>query len=214
LFQDRSDVFKASKVVVDMLTERGDPRLPVMVDPALADGAFRGHANATSPEPDSSISAVGVFFTAADAPVNLASYAEAKFIEAEARLIASGAGSADAAYRQAIRANLEKWGAAPAAIDAYLAARPPLASVANPLEEIIREKYLANYLKVEVWHDWRRTGYPAIEPVPDAIISGIPVRIRTPSRELSNNGANVTATGINAGLEGMLYKGPNVWWGN
>jgi len=213
LFQDRGDIFKVSKRTVDMLTDRTDPRLPIMAEPALSDGAYRGHANDASPEPDSSISQVGAFFTAEDAPVNVASFAEAKFIEAEARLIVSGAGAADAPYREAIRANMQKWGVAAAAIDAYIAARPSLSTVANPLEEIIREKYIANYLKVEPWHDWRRTGYPQIQPVPNAVIAGIPVRIRTPSSELSNNEAHVMATGINPGLDGMLYKGANVWWG-
>jgi hypothetical protein len=142
------------------------------------------------------------------------SYAEAKFIEAEARLILSGAAAADGPYREAIRANMQKWGVAAGDIDAYLAARPALASAANALEEIMREKYIANFLKIEPWHDWRRTGFPAIQPVQGAIIAGIPVRIRTPSTELANNEANVLATGINAGLDGMLYKGSDVWWGN
>jgi hypothetical protein len=214
LFQDRGDIFKVGALTVTMLQERNDPRLPIMVEPALTDGAFRGHANAADPEPDSMISQVSAYFTAEDASTNIASFSEAKFIEAEARLILSGAGAADGPYREAIRANMEKWGVDAADIDAYLAERQPLGSVANPLEEIIREKYIANYLKVEVWHDWRRTGFPAIEPVTGAIISGIPVRIRSPSVELSNNGANLQATGIDAGLEGMLYRGPNVWWGN
>ena len=213
LFQDRGDIFKVSALTVEMLTSRNDPRLPIMADPALSDGAYRGHRNASSPLPDSSVSQVGIFFTDVDAPVNVASYAEAKFIEAEARLIVSGAAAADAPYRAAIRANMQKWGVAAAAIDTYVNARPPLGSVANPLEEIIREKYIANYLKGEPWHDWRRTGYPDLEPVPGAVISGIPVRIRTPAAELSNNEANVAATGINAGLQGMLYAGSDVWWG-
>jgi hypothetical protein len=213
LFQDEGEIFKVSQLTVSMLQERTDPRLPIMVDPALSDGAYRGHGNAAAPEPDSSISQVGVFFTAEDAPVNVASYAEAKFIEAEARFIVSGAAAADAPYREAIRANMEKSGVASAAIDVYLAALPPLASVANPLEEIIREKYIANYLKVEPWHDWRRTGFPQIQPVPGAFLSGIPVRIRTPASELANNDAHVRATGIDPGLDGMLYKGTNVWWG-
>jgi hypothetical protein len=213
LFQDNGDIFKVGQHIVDMLQARNDPRIPIMLDPALSDGGYRGHANAASPEPDSSISQVGVYFTAEDAPVNVASYAEAKFIEAEAMLILSGAGSADNAYRAAIRANMEKWGVAGAAIDAYIAALAPLSSVPNPLEEIIREKYIANYLKIEAWHDWRRTGFPQLEPVPAGVLAGIPVRIRTPSSELANNGANVMATGIDAGLAGMLYKGANVWWG-
>ncbi len=213
LFRDRGDIFKVSKLTVDLLQERNDPRLPIMVEPALSDGAYRGHVNGAAPDPDSSISQVGRYFTEANAPANVASYAEAKFIEAEARLIISGAAAADGPYRAAIRANMQKWGVAAAAIDTYVNARPSLSTVANPLAEIIREKYIANYLKVEPWHDWRRTGHPQISPVPGGIISGIPVRIRTPASELANNQANVLATGIDPGLPGMLYKGANVWWG-
>lgn len=218
LFQDEGDLFKASELMVGMLEERNDPRLPIMVMPTLADlengeTVYRGHRNGALPEPDSTLSRVGDFFTAEDAPLNIASYADAKFTEAEAQLIVSGPAAADAPYREAIRANMEKWGVAQADIDAYVAARPPLSSLANPLEEIIREKYIANYLKVEPWHDWRRTGYPDIAPVSGAVISGIPIRIRTPASELANNEENVLATGIPTGLNGMLWESDQVWWG-
>lgn len=213
-FQDQPGLFKASALTVGMLLERNDPRLPIMVEPALKDGVYRGHKNGDPAQPDSSISRVSARFTAENAPVTVASYAEAKFIEAEARLIVSGAGAADAPYRAAIRANMEKWGVASSAITTYLAARPSLSSVANPLEEIIREKYLANYMRIEVWHDWRRTGYPAIQPVPNPMTPGIPVRFRTPAAELANNAESVAATGIDPGLAGMVYKGADVWWGN
>jgi hypothetical protein len=174
---------------------------------------YRGHYNDADVEPDSTISEVGHYFTAEDATLNVASYADAKFTEAEARLIVSGAAAADAPYRAGIQAIMQKWGVAQGDIDAYLADRPSLASVANPLEEIIREKYLANYLTVEPWNDWRRTGYPQIQPVTGAFISGIPVRIRTPASERDRNGDNVAATGIDPDLQGMLYAGPDVWWG-
>ena len=63
---------------------------------------------------------------------------------------------------------------------------------------------------MEPWDDWRRTGYPRIpNPVPNAVLPGIPQRIRTPGSELSNNINQVTATGIPIGLEGMSIK---VWW--
>ena len=217
-YVDRSLLFTASEMTVNMLQERNDPRLPIMVEPAIKDFengeiVYRGHNNAADPDPDSTISEVGHFFTAEDAPLNLASYADAKFTEAEARLIMSGPGAADAPYREGIRAIMEKWDVESADIDAYLAERPMLGSVTNPLEEIIREKWIANYLTVEPWNDWRRTGYPQIEPVPEAFLPNIPVRIRTPESELSNNAENVRASGIDPGLQGMLYAGPSVWWG-
>lgn len=218
-YQTSPLLFVASGLTIDMLKERDDPRLPIMAEPAVKDleedgeTVYRGHYNGAGVEADSTISRVGEFFTAEDALLNVATYADAKFTEAEARLILSGPGAADAPYREGIRAIMQKWGVAQEEIDAYVDARPPLSSLANPLEEIIREKYIANYLTVEPWNDWRRTGYPELEPVPGAFVDGIPVRIRTPESELSNNGDNVMATGIDPGLRGMLFTDPTVWWG-
>lgn len=219
MFQNIAGQLKASEYMVEeVLRPRDDPRLPILVMPALTDieeGAtvYRGHENGAGEQPDSSISEVGHDFTDEDAPLNWASYADAKFTEAEARLILGDVAAADEAYRAGIRANMEKLGVAQGDIDAYLSARAPLASLAAPLEEIIREKYIANYLKIEPWNDWRRTGYPRLGIVEEAYMASIPVRIRTPAVEADRNGENVRATGISAGLEGMLWKDDNVWWG-
>jgi len=171
---------------------------------------YVGHANGTAPIADSTVSWIGPYFSDEDATLNVVSYADQKFTEAEARLIASGAAAADAPYREGIRANMEKLGVASGDIDTYLASRPDLSTVGNPLEEIITEKYIANFLKVEPWDDWRRTGYPVVPaPVQNAVLPGIPQRIRTPGSELSNNINQVTATGIPIGLDGMSTK---LWW--
>jgi hypothetical protein len=121
----------------------------------------------------------------------------------------SGPAAADPVYRDAIRANMQKLGVATAAMNAYINARPSLASVANPLQEIITEKYVANFLKTEPWNDWRRTGFPVVPIVPQAVISTIPQRIRAPNSELSTNGVQLAATGIPTGEDGMKVK---LWW--
>ena len=105
---------------------------------------------------------------------------------------------------------MTKLGVAAAAITTYVNAQPALNTLANPLEEIITQKYIANFLKTEPWNDWRRTGYPKLpNPVDRAVIPGIPQRIRTPGSELSNNINQVTATKVPIGLDGMLVK---MWW--
>ncbi|MGH9887295.1 MAG: SusD/RagB family nutrient-binding outer membrane lipoprotein, partial [bacterium] len=102
-----------------------------------------------------------------------------------------------------------KLGVPAAAIYAYVASRPPLASSSNALQEIITEKYVANFLKTEPWNDWRRTGYPVVPIVPQAVIPTIPQRIRAPNSELSSNSVQVSATGIPTGIDGMKVK---LWW--
>ena len=158
---------------------------------------------------DSKVSWIGPALSTDSSRLNVVSYSDQKFTEAEARLIVSGAAAADAPYRDGIRAHMQKLGIPAAAVTAYVNARPALNTLADPLEEIINQKYIANYLKVEPWNDWRRTGYPKLVPVANALIAGIPQRIRTPGSELSNNINQVTATGIPTGLDGMLVK---VWW--
>ena len=221
-FQDLRNQFVASEYLVELLESLQDPRLPIMFTPVVYDsvrGTTRypsrtptwvGHKNGSATLADSTVSWIGPFFSNENAPLNVVSYSDQKFTEAEARLIVSGAAAADAAYRDGIRANLQKLGVSATAITAYLAARPPLASAANPLQEIITQKYIANFLKVEPWNDWRRTGFPKVpSPVEQAVLPNIPQRIRTPGSELSNNINQVKVTGINTGLEGMMTK---VWW--
>jgi hypothetical protein len=225
-FQDLRTVFVASDYFIQMLKGRADPRLPILFTPIVYDsikgsgpsrvtfpakpGTFVGHlAGSDQTQTDSTVSLIGPFFSNETASLNVVSFADQKFTEAEARLIVSGAAAADQAYRDGIRANMTKLGVTTAAINAYLASRPALASVANPLQEIITEKYVANFLKTEPWNDWRRTGFPVVPLVPQAVIPTIPQRIRAPNSELSSNNVQLTATGIPTGEDGMTVK---LWW--
>jgi hypothetical protein len=204
--------YRVSQFYVNLLVARNDPRLPLTADAVTANppaGGRRGHKNGDPAGPANQFSRVANFFAVDTMPFTWISYSQAKFIEAEARLVASGAAAADAPYRDAIRANMDKMRVAATAINTYLAARPNLGTVANPLAEIIREKYIANYLKFEAWNDWRRTGYPALTPVAGALTNGIPQRFPSPASELAFNAANLQATGVPAGLSGMSVK---VWW--
>jgi hypothetical protein len=212
-FRNNTDgLYVHSAHFIGGLVERNDPRLPVLARPAPSDTpniVYRGHVSGTGAQTSAQFSRIGNYFAGDSASLNWVSYAHAKFLEAEARLITAGAAAADAAYRAGIRANMEKLGVAEPEIAAYLAARPPLGSVANPLEELMREKSVANFLKYEVWNDWRRTGYPQVTPVESEYLDEIPQRIRSPDTELTNNADNIAATGIPPGLSGMLVK---VWW--
>lgn len=212
-FRNNTDgIFVSSAYFINGLLERSDPRIAVFARPAPSDTpniVYRGHQTGTGGQTRAQFSRVGNYFVGDSATLNWVSYAHAKFLEAEARLIVSGAAAADAPYRAGIRANMEKLGVAADAITAYLAARPPLQTVANPLEEIMREKFVANFLKLEAWNDWRRTGYPRIPLVQSEYLDQIPQRIRSPDSELNSNANNIAATGIPPGLSGMIVK---VWW--
>lgn len=199
-----------SATYVELLRSLDDPRLIVQANAADSTGLYTGHPNGEPGELVGDVSAIGDHYAAGDAVQTWLSYAEAKFMEAEARLrTEGGAAAADAPYREGIRANMEKLGVPAGDIDSYIAARPALSAVANPLAEIITQKYIANFLNYQEYNDWRRTGYPTLTPVADALLDAIPVRLRTPGSELANNAASVQATGISPGLDGMLV---HVWW--
>jgi hypothetical protein len=204
--------YRVSQFYVDLLNSRADPRLAFSADAVTQSpppGGRRGHKNGDPEGPAAQFSRVANLFALDTASFTWLSYAQAKFIEAEARLVANGAAAADASYRDAMRANMEKMRVSAAAINTYINARPNLSTLQNPLAEIIREKYIANFLKFEAWNDWRRTGYPALVPVAGALTSGIPQRFPNPASELLNNAASLQATGIPSGLSGMTVK---VWW--
>ena len=222
--QEPGERSRSSYYFIEMLKANNDPRLPIMAEPAALEcpeglgysrddcvvattPIYRGNPSGEESEPDSAISRIGAFFSADSADHVWFTYDDVKFLEAEARLITSGPGAADLLYREAIRANMERLGVAPHDIDTYLAAKPPLSS----LEELITEKYVGNFLRAEVWNDYRRTGYPEV-PLVNAMeryLDGIPQRLRTPADEVDYNGGKVSASGVSPGLDGMLTK---VWW--
>jgi hypothetical protein len=125
------------------------------------------------------------FYQGAAANNYIVTYLEALFLKAEATFIKSGAAAAQPIYQQAIRAHMEKLGVTTAAADTYIAARGTLSS-ADALRLIMTEKKVANFLNIENWVDWRRTGYPAMTKVPNAL-SDIPRRLLYPQNEIIAN---------------------------
>lgn len=128
-----------------------------------------------------------LFWAQLDSPSPVMSYSETKFIEAEALERTGGDGSD--ALEEAIRANMSYLGISAPEIDAYLVT---IAEIG--IETIIIEKYKAMYGQVpmQVWNDYRRTGFPDLVPNPNGANplnpSGIVPRrlLYTISQRLSN----------------------------
>lgn len=201
---------------IELLQNLNDPRLPVQARPTASPDTsdYVGHINGAPGIGNTSVSSIGAFYSAADAALNWLSFAEAKFIEAEAYFYLDNLGSAQNAYEEGIRASMEKLGVTGSEIDLYINSLTELADRANDdqiLNDIITQKYIANFLNYEVFNDWRRTGYPELEPAASPLTpSGtIPVRFPYPNSELSNNAEHVAGTGIPIGF-GALEE--NVWW--
>ncbi len=176
----------ASSAIVDTLVSRNDPRLPYLVAPSKRNGTYAGRPIGTPTTGDlQAYSLLGSAYAGSDATLSLLPYAEALFLKTEATLIAAGAAAAQPFYQEGIKAHMAELEIDNSAIDAYLATRGTLTE-ANALERIMEEKSIANFLSLENYNDWRRTGYPAISPVPNAL-SDIPRRFLYPQSEASTN---------------------------
>ena len=137
-------------------------------------------------------------------PIVLCSFAELKFIEAEANLRLGNKTASKTAYTAAIKASLAGWGVAQADADAYLAQTNVTPSGDVTLQNIMEQKYVALYTQFESFTDWRRTSLPALTPVKG---NSVPRRFPTSQNQRLFNGANVPAGGLDAN---WIFKA--MWW--
>jgi len=112
----------------------------------------------------------GQYVQGVNHPCYLMVYPEVCFLKAEAALRSwNVGGSAEQFYNEGVRAALELFEVPENDIQAYFdgAAKFNTAGTnEQKLEQIITQKYLANYLNgFESWAEWRRTGYPALNPI-------------------------------------------------
>jgi hypothetical protein len=166
-----------------------DPRLSVFVDST----GFGGYVGTAVGEPGLACDPAA-YFIAPSAVVPFITYPEVKFIEAE---INSGA-ARDEALKEGIRASLEMYGVL-GADPAWEATN--IDGIADAtLEDVITAKYVGLALQLEIYSDYRRTGYPAI---PTYQGQAIPVRYPYATACYNYNPDNVP-TGVT--------KNTPIWW--
>lgn len=166
-------VFKVSPTqrFIDLMSGSGyypgliDSRLPILMDNRSA-ATYIGIVNGSGGNGNVNLTA-NTYYAKASSPVPIVTYAEQRFLEAEAEFIKAGGtttsvgSSANAynAYLAGINANMDKLGAVKTA---YIA--NPLVAVTAAglkLELIMREKHIALFLHPEAWVDVRRYDYNA-----------------------------------------------------
>ena len=173
-----------------MLSATNDPRLAVYYDGIV--GSAAGESN-------SAASGIGVNYASTDSPVYLMSFAELKFIEAEASFKTNDIPRAVSAYNAGLRASLDREGV----YNATWYTANSITALTITLEKIINQKYLSSFLQIETFSDWRRTGYPTLALAQGAITTEIPRRLPYPQDERLYNGIN-EPTGITITS--------HVWW--
>jgi hypothetical protein len=154
----------------------GDPRLAVFTD-----GNF------------------GSYYGSIDSPVPFMTFVETKFIEAEAQLRKSSPSQADAniAYDEAVSASLDKFDVTD---DTWLTDNTTGVLGDRTIQNVIEAKYIALFMQVEAYNDFRRTGYPDLSPTAG---SAVPSRYPYATSERLYNADNVPT--------GITLDSP-VWW--
>ena len=139
-----------------------DPRLPIIV-PEAVNGGYHGVPTGLglngNPSDDYSLGNGG-FYTSPTSPTYMFTYAEVKFIEAEARYRKGDIGGAYTAFKAGVQADLEKLGVPSSEITTYLNTIDSEIGESNfDLSHLMVQKYIALMLDAETWVDMRRMGY-------------------------------------------------------
>ena len=179
-----------------------DPRLPIMFALGVDETEYEGMVNGST-EGNTVDLTDATWYGSAAAPLMMVTYAEAKFIEAEARLLANGStAEAYQAYLDGIAAHMNKLGVVDSLREAYLSSSSVGVGADNlTLELILKEKYIALFLNPEAWVDLRRyqysddlyRGFSLPENVNPQLNGEFIERATYPFDELSRNSAAVQA---------------------
>lgn len=141
----------------------------------------------------------GSFYGSISSPVPFMTYVETKFIEAEAQLRKSSPsqGLANSAYDAAVTASLAKF----SVTDATWLTNNTTGVLGNrTIRNIIEAKYIALFMQVEAFTDYRRTGWPVLVPTAG---TSVPIRYPYCTDERLYNSENVP-TGITTSTA--------LWW--
>jgi hypothetical protein len=179
--QQRSGYLSMGAQIVKMMNDLNDPRRAAFIE---LDGDGKYSENSTP----------GPLYGSDASAVPLVTYAEAKFIEAEAQLRAGKTAEAKTAYTAAINASMAHAGVSSDNAKAYLAQSKVMPAGDLTLQTIIEQKYIALFSQPEAWTDWRRTGFPAVQST-TGVPSQIPRRLLYPQSERNYNPN--TPTGVN-----------------
>jgi len=190
-----------SSTFVEKLKATSDPRLSYLVKPATGTGEYNGRTVGTPVGSLDEYSYPSDWVAGTAAANYIVTYSEALFLKAEATFIKSGAAAASPIYIEAIKSHFSKLGfdINSAEVTNYINARQ--LTDANAMQLIMEEKSVANFLNIENFTDWRRTGYPAITKVIGAL-SDIPRRILYPQSEILSNKQSQQSASVT----------DRVWW--
>jgi len=206
--------YKINSVLVDMMTNLGDARLPVYAQ-LNSNDEYRGKPAGIEEVPNDdynydNVSAIGEKYVDPELPGFFMTYSELMFLMAEAShkgLITTG--TAAEYYNKAIEASFEFNGVSED-YPAYIAKPAVAYTVATGIQKIAEQNWVALYCQgIESWTEWRRTKFPVLSPAIEAVLAEIPSRYNYPIIEQSVNKTNWEAAKAVQGADDLLTK---FWW--
>ncbi|MEJ7692856.1 SusD/RagB family nutrient-binding outer membrane lipoprotein [Daejeonella sp.] len=194
-----------------------DPRLPKITDVTVVPnnpaypkyiGTVNGAGNRLNPPHNNTVKDENYIsfnspWTNDTAPIWIVTFAELKFIEAEAAF-ATDKPRAYQAYIDGIKANMLKYGLTTTESEPYVTS-VSVGAANLTLALIFKEKYIATYLNPEAWNDARRHnyGYKDFGLPLNAVLPTFIRRLDYPIGERSKNGTNVPAGSL---------RTARLWW--
>lgn len=191
--RERTAYISAGAYLVDLLKDRNDPRLPIYFTPGTS-GEYEGSPPGEDDPDDPAVDASQLNNAtgspgAQDFSLPLVPSWEAAFSEAEAAFQTGDEAGARAALQAGIALQEAWWG-----VDI---SDPGALSGQALLEQIMEEKYIAQFLNPATWSDWKRTCLPPLEGWRG---NAIPARFlyTNDERLVNSNVPNDPANGRNA----------------
>ena len=217
--QPKQDQYRVSSVLVDLLQDLNDPRLPVYAD-TTERGFYNGYRHGPDQRMDTMNQGINVSHIAnrwmnhknGFTPYMMAAEIHFNLAEAYARNMVSG--NAKEAYERGVTLAMQDNGIAQADIDTYLA-QPAVAwdggGISN-LEKIYTQKWISLFKQgVEAWAENRRTDVPlqtGVEPNYSGSHNRPPFRMSWSDTELSLN-PNAPPPGVTTT---DIFYGTQIWW--
>lgn len=180
--EQRTDI-RMGAALIDLMKVNNDPRLPFYAAKD-GDGNYTGSISGSQ---NDLASKPGSYVAGATAPSVIMSFAELKFIEAEANLKLGQTVPAQAAFEAAVAASVLK--VTGNANTAWLDAN--INGVTVTPELIMSQKYIATFGTNQAYADYRRTGLPVMTLPIGAVLAAMPTRYPYAQEEITYNGDNV-----------------------
>jgi starch-binding outer membrane protein, SusD/RagB family len=189
--RERSGYIHAGRFAVEALRARNDPRLTIYYSANDA-GMISGSPPGTSGSGWSVLNLPGT----ATYVQPIVTCAETEFIIAEAEYRLGNIPQARQALQRGVACQEAWWALRGAPITIPLAVDPNTATGTALLEEIMMQKYFANFLNIEAWNDYKRTCIPRINTYDGKVV---PRRMFYPANERQNN-PNIPEPGADPGV--------------